>query len=65
VNFLVQFALSLALKDVHLALETARNDRFRALAYLANEWQGVVERRLGDRDLSIVTWALEEEGEER
>lgn len=64
-DFSVQFALSLALKDVHLALEAAGNDRFRALACLADEWQGVVERGLGDRDLTVVTRALEEEGEER
>ena len=38
-DFSVQFALSLALKDVHLALEAAGDDRFRALACLADEWQ--------------------------
>ena len=61
-DYSVQFALSLALKDVHLALEAAGDDRFRALACLADEWQEVVERGFGDRDLSVVTWALEEEG---
>jgi 3-hydroxyisobutyrate dehydrogenase len=61
-DFSVQFALSLALKDVHLALEAAVDDRFRALACLADEWQEVVERGLGERDLSVVTRALEEEG---
>ena len=63
-DFSAQFALSLALKDVHLALEAAGDDRFRALACLADEWQAVVERGLGDRDLTVVTRALEEEGEE-
>jgi len=63
-DYSVQFALSLALKDVHLALEAAGDDRFRALACLADEWQEVVELGLGDRDLTIVTRALEnEEGE--
>jgi 3-hydroxyisobutyrate dehydrogenase len=64
-DFSVQFALSLALKDVHLALEAAGDDRFAALARLAQEWQGVVEHGLGDQDLTIVTRALEEGGERR
>ncbi len=58
----IWFALSLALKDVHLALEAAGDDRFRALACLADEWQEVVEHGFGDHDLSVVTRALEEEG---
>ena len=61
-DFSPQFALSLALKDVHLALEAAGDDRFRALSGLADEWQGVVEHGLGDQDLTVVTRALEEEG---
>ena len=63
-DFSVQFALSLALKDVHLALEAAGDDRFRALACLADEWQEVVDHGLGDRDLTVVTRALEQEGGE-
>jgi 3-hydroxyisobutyrate dehydrogenase len=63
-DFSVQFALSLALKDVHLALEAAGDDRFRALACLADEWQEVVDQGLGERDLTVVTWALEHEGGE-
>jgi 3-hydroxyisobutyrate dehydrogenase len=63
-DFSVQFALSLALKDVHLALEAAGDDRFRALACLADEWQEVVELGLGDHDLTVVTRALENEGGE-
>ncbi len=59
-DFSVQFALALALKDVHLALEAAGDDRFRALASLADEWEQVVDRGLGDRDLIVVTWALEQ-----
>jgi hypothetical protein len=35
-DFLPQFALALALKDVHLALEAAGADRFAALACLAD-----------------------------
>lgn len=61
-DYSVQFALSLALKDVHLALEAAGDASFRALASLADEWQQVVEDGLGDRDLTVVTWALEQKG---
>ncbi len=59
-DFSVQFALSLALKDVHLALEAAADDRFRTLASLAGEWQAVVDLGLGDRDLTVVASTLEE-----
>jgi 3-hydroxyisobutyrate dehydrogenase len=58
-DFSAQFALTLALKDVHLALEAADDDRFRTLASLADEWEQVVDHGLGDRDLTVVTWALE------
>jgi 3-hydroxyisobutyrate dehydrogenase len=59
-DFSAQFALSLALKDLHLALEAAGDDRFRALSALADEWQEVVERGLGDQDLTVVAHALGE-----
>src|SRR5260221_11946152 len=64
-DFSAQFALSLALKDVHLALEAADEDRFAALGCLADEWQLVVDRGLGDQDLTVVTRALELHGETR
>jgi 3-hydroxyisobutyrate dehydrogenase len=51
--------LSLALKDVRLALQTAGDDRFAALACLADEWQQAVDQGLGDRDLTAVTLALQ------
>lgn len=63
-DFSVQFALSLALKDVHLALEAASTDRLRSLACLAEEWQEVVDLGLGDRDLTVIAWALEQDGGE-
>jgi 3-hydroxyisobutyrate dehydrogenase len=63
-DFSPQFALSLALKDVHLALEAAGDGRFRALSCLADEWQEVVEHGLGGEDLTVVGRALEEDGEE-
>jgi 3-hydroxyisobutyrate dehydrogenase len=59
-DFSAQFPLSLALKDVRLALEAADDDQFAALACLADEWQQAVDQGLGDQDLSIVTRALEQ-----
>src|SRR5664279_911846 len=59
-EFSAQFALSLALKDVHLALQAAGDDRFAVLACLADEWQHVVDQGLGDQDLIIVTRALQQ-----
>jgi 3-hydroxyisobutyrate dehydrogenase len=62
-NFSAQFSLSLALKDVHLALQAADDDRFSALACLADEWQQGVDQGLGDEDLTVVTRVLEQQGE--
>jgi 3-hydroxyisobutyrate dehydrogenase len=56
-----QFALSLALKDVHLALQAAADGRFAALASLADEWQQAVDDGLGDQDLTVMTRALEQD----
>jgi 3-hydroxyisobutyrate dehydrogenase len=61
-DFSAQFALSLALKDVRLALQAAGDDRFAALACLADEWQQAVDQGLGDRDLTVVTLALQRQG---
>ncbi len=58
-DFSAQFALTLALKDVHLALEAADRDRFAALTSLADEWQRVVDQGLGEQDLTVVTRVLE------
>jgi 3-hydroxyisobutyrate dehydrogenase len=58
-DFSAQFALSLALKDVNLALEAAGDDRFVALRCLADEWHAIVDQGLGDEDLTVVTQALE------
>jgi len=60
-DFSAQFALALALKDVHLALEDVGRERFPALASLAEEWQGVVDRGFGDDDLTVVAQALEQQ----
>jgi 3-hydroxyisobutyrate dehydrogenase len=61
-EFSAQFALSLALKDVHLALEAAGGNRFATLACLAGEWQQAVDQGLGEQDLTVVTRALEQQG---
>jgi 3-hydroxyisobutyrate dehydrogenase len=60
-EFSAQFALALALKDVHLALEAAGDDRFAVLACLADEWQQAVDQGLGEQDLTVVTRALEQQ----
>jgi 3-hydroxyisobutyrate dehydrogenase len=65
-DFSPEFPLSLALKDVRLALDaTAGDDRFVALARLADEWQQVVDQGLGNEDLTVMTRALELQGELR
>jgi len=56
------FTLSLALKDVHLALQAAGDDRFAALACVAGEWQQAVDQGLGGQDLTIVTRVLAQQG---
>jgi 3-hydroxyisobutyrate dehydrogenase len=61
-EFSPQFALSLALKDLRLALQAAGDDRFAALGCLAEEWQQVVDDGLGDQDVTVVTRALEQQG---
>lgn len=57
-----QFALALALKDVHLALEAVDPKRFEAFASLAREWERAVDHGLGNQDVTVVTRALEESG---
>lgn len=57
-----QFSLALALKDVHLALESVDAGRFESLAALAREWERAVDQGLGDRDLTVVTRVLEDPG---
>jgi len=61
-EFSAQFALSLALKDVRLALDAAGNNRLPVLACLADEWQQFVDQGLGGYDLTVVTEALEQQG---
>ena len=61
-EFSAQFALSLALKDVHLALGAAGDGRFPVLACLAGEWQQAVDQGLGEQDLTVVTRTIEHQG---
>jgi 3-hydroxyisobutyrate dehydrogenase len=58
-EFSAQFALSLALKDVRLALQAACDGRLAVLESLADEWQRVVDSGLGEQDLTVVTRVLE------
>ena len=60
-DYSTQFGLSLALKDVHLALQAADDGRFAALASLADEWQKAVDDGLGDQDFTVMTRALEQD----
>ena len=56
-EFSAQFALSLALKDVRLALEAA-DGRLGALECIADEWQQAVDHGLGQQDVTVVTRTL-------
>lgn len=58
-NFSPEFALELALKDVHLALADGGPERFKVLSALAAEWEDIVSRGLGPMDVTVVTQALE------
>jgi 3-hydroxyisobutyrate dehydrogenase len=60
-EFSAQFGLSLALKDVRLALQAADGDRLAALGCLAEEWQRAVDAGLGGQDLTVVTRLLQQQ----
>ena len=62
-EFSPQFPLSLALKDVRLALQAAGDGRLEALACLAGEWQRAVDQGLGGQDLTVITQVLEQQQE--
>jgi 3-hydroxyisobutyrate dehydrogenase len=53
-----EFSLSLALKDVHLALDTAVYGELPTLASLAREWQYAEDRGFGSQDVTAVVRAL-------
>ncbi len=54
-----EFPLTLALKDVHLALEQGGPEHFTVLAALAREWERIVEQGSGGEDVTFVARALE------
>lgn len=60
-EYSAQFALSLAVKDVRLALQAAGDGRFAVLACLAAEWQRAVDQGLGGEDLTVVTRVIEQQ----
>jgi len=60
-EFSAQFALSLALKDVRLALQAADGDRLAVLGCLAEEWQRAGGAGLGGQDLTVVTRLLQQQ----
>jgi 3-hydroxyisobutyrate dehydrogenase len=60
-DFSAEFALALALKDVHLALVAGSAERFPVLAALAGEWDEIVDHGLGGEDVTVVTRALKGE----
>ncbi len=57
-DYSAEFALALALKDVHLALASGGPERFKVLSALATEWEEIVDRGLGLEDVTVVTHAL-------
>ncbi|MET8354438.1 NAD(P)-dependent oxidoreductase [Micromonospora sp. NPDC005206] len=58
-DYSAQYPLSLATKDVNLALREVDVDRFPVANSLAAEWQRAVEHGLGDEDLTVITRALQ------
>ena len=48
----------------NFGLEAAGDDRFAVLACVADEWQQVVDQGLGGYDLTVVTKALEQQGQQ-
>lgn len=58
-DYSAQYPLSLALKDVNLALLEVDIDRFAVASSLAGEWQRAVDRKLGDQDVTVITQALQ------
>ncbi|CAN5151185.1 NAD(P)-dependent oxidoreductase [soil metagenome] len=58
-DFSAQFALSLALKDVRLAVEAAGRNALPTLEALSAEWQGAVAEGYGSQDLTAVLTALD------
>jgi 3-hydroxyisobutyrate dehydrogenase len=58
-EYSAEFALALALKDVHLALAALDADDYPVLRALADEWQRATEQGLGNDDVTVVTRVLD------
>jgi 3-hydroxyisobutyrate dehydrogenase len=58
-EYSAQFALALALKDVHLALAAVDDGAFQAYEALARDWERAIDRGLGDQDITVITRLLE------
>jgi 3-hydroxyisobutyrate dehydrogenase len=58
-DYSAQFALTLALKDVGLALDAVDANEYPVLRTLADEWQRAVDDGLGDDDVTVVTRVLD------
>jgi 3-hydroxyisobutyrate dehydrogenase len=58
-EYSAQYPLSLALKDVNLALLELDIDRFAVANSLAAQWQRAVEHGLGNEDLMVIARALQ------
>jgi 3-hydroxyisobutyrate dehydrogenase len=56
-EYSAQYPLSLALKDVNLALLELDIDRFAVANSLAAQWQRAVEHGLGNEDLMVIARA--------
>jgi 3-hydroxyisobutyrate dehydrogenase len=57
-DYSAEFPLSLALKDVYLALDAVDPARFAVAGCLAAEWQRTLDRGFGSDDLTVVARAI-------
>ena len=58
-EYSAEFSLSLALKDVNLALDSIDPSVHAVLRSLAAQWHDAAQRGLGDEDLTVITRFLE------
>ena len=58
-EYSAEFSLSLALKDVNLALDSIDPSLHAVLRSLAAQWRDAAQHGLGDEDLTVITRFLE------
>lgn len=58
-EYSAQYPLSLANKDVNLALREVEVDRLAVANSLAAEWQRAIEQGFGEEDVTVITRALQ------